>query len=237
MQVSVCTSSKYFKPGELSDKTAVIVDLLRASSTMVVAIQNGCDRIIPTVSPNEAVKMKKATEGDVLLGGEIGTQKIQGFDLGNSPLEYTEEEIAEKTIVYTTANGTVAVKRCEGAAEILIGCMLNADAVAQKILYIGRDAALVCAGNRNKFSTDDVIAAGCILDRLINLDVSVEMDDLGRIALNMYRAAKEDIPSSLNGCAHYEQLIEAGLQEDISYCLQEDLYSVVPVFREGIITK
>ena len=114
-----------------------------------------------------------------LLGGEMGAQKIQGFDFGNSPLEYTKEEITDKTIAYTTANGTVAVNRCNDTAETLIGCILNAQAVAAKALESGRDVALVCAGNRGKFSTDDVIATGCILDRILRIEPSVEMDDLG----------------------------------------------------------
>lgn len=237
MQIAVYVSSKYFKPGELADKTAVVIDLLRASSTMVTALQNGCDRIIPAISPNEAVKIKKASEGEVLLGGEIDAQKIQGFDLGNSPLEYNELDIADKTIIYTTANGTVAVKRCQEAPEILIGCILNAGAVAQKIMDIGRDTALVCAGTHNKFSTDDVIAAGCILDRLVGLDGTAEMDDLGRVALKMYRSAKEDLVSALAGCAHYEYLMSLGAEDDIGFCMQEDHYSVVPVYKEGIVTK
>lgn len=237
MQSTVYVSSKYFKAGELSDKTAVVIDLLRASSTMVTALQNGCDRIIPATSPNEAVKIKRASEGEVLLGGEIDELKIQGFDLGNSPLEYNGTDIAEKTILYTTANGTVAVKRCDEAAEVLIGCMLNAQAVAQKVMEIGRDAALVCAGVRGKFSTDDVIAAGCILDRMVRLDGSLEMDDLSRVALKMYLGAKRDVRSALEGCAHYEHLVSLGLDEDIAFCLREDIYSVVPAYREGVIIK
>ncbi len=237
MQITVFGSSKYFKPGELADKTAVIIDLLRTSSTMVTALENSCDRIIPAVSPNDAVEIKKASGGEVLLGGEIGAQDIQGFDLGNSPLEYKEADIAEKTIVYTTANGTVAVKRCEEAQEILIGCMLNAEAVAKAALDLGRDTALVCAGTRGKFSMDDVIAAGCILDRILRMDPSTGMDDLARVALKMYRDAAGNIMGALQGSTHYEYLIGLGLKDDIAYCVQEDLYTVVPVYKEGIIVK
>jgi 2-phosphosulfolactate phosphatase len=237
MQITVFGSSKYFKPGELTDKTAVIIDLLRTSSTIVTALERGCDRVIPAVSPNDAVEIKKASGGEVLLGGEIGAQDIQGFDLGNSPLEYKEADIAEKTIAYTTANGTVAIKRCEAAPEILIGCMLNARAVAKAALDLDRDTALVCAGTRGKFSMDDVIAAGCILDRILSMDASVEMDDLARVALKMYRDAAGGIIDALKGSSHYEYLTGLGLQGDIAYCVQEDLYEVVPVYKEGIIVK
>ena len=236
MQITVFVTSKYLKAGELADKTAVVIDVLRTSSTIVTAVQNEC-RIIPAVSPNEAAKIKKASSGDVLLGGEIDFKKIQGFDLGNSPLEYNEKSISEKTIILSTADGSVAVKKCDEAAEVLIGAILNAQAVAQRILDIGRETYLVCAGTRGKFSTDDVIAAGCILDRIVKMDDSVEMDDLGRVALKMYRKAKENLMAAFEGCMHYEYLVSIGLQKDVEFCLQEDLFAVVPVYNEGIITK
>lgn len=236
MQITVSVTPKYLKPGELADKTAVVVDVLRASSTIVTAVQNECDRIIPAISPNEAAKIKKFSEGDVLLGGEIDSKKIQGFDLGNSPLEYTKENIAEKIIIFSTANGSVAIKRCDDAAEVLVGCILNAKAIAKEVLEIGRDTYLVCAGTRGKFSTDDIIATGCILDRIISMDASVQLDDLGRAALKMYRNARNDLMASFEGCMHYEYLMSIGLKDDVEFCLQEDLYSVVPAYKEGVIT-
>lgn len=237
MQITVTVTPKYLKPGELADKTAVVIDVLRASSTIVTALQNECDRIIPAMSPNEAVKIKKVSEGEVLLGGEMDSKKIQGFDFGNSPLEYGKENIAEKIIAFSTANGSVAIKRCDDAAEVLIGSMLNAKAVAKEVLEIGRDTCLVCAGTRGKFSTDDIIATGCIVDRIISMDGTVELDDLGRVALKMYRNAKNDLMASFEGCMHFDYLMEIGLKQDVEFCLQEDLFSVVPVYKEGVITK
>ena len=237
MLITVSVTPKYFKPGELADKTAVVIDVLRASSTIVTAVHNECDRIIPAISPNEAAKIKKFSEGDVLLGGEIDSNKIQGFDMGNSPLEYTTENIAEKTIIFSTANGSVAIKRCDDAAEVLIGSILNAKAIANEVLEIGRDTYLVCAGTRGKFSTDDIIATGCILDRIVSMDATVELDDLGRVALKMYRNARSDLMASFEGCMHFEHLMSLGLKDDVEFCLQEDLYSVVPVYKEGIITE
>jgi 2-phosphosulfolactate phosphatase len=237
MQITVSVTPKYLKPGELADKTAVVIDVLRASSTIVTALQNECDRIIPAISPNEAAKIKKVSEGEILLGGEMDSKKIQGFDLGNSPLEYTKENIEEKIIVFSTANGSVAIKRCDDAAEVLVGCMLNAKAVAKEVLEIGRDTYLVCASTRGKFSTDDIIATGCILDRIIGMDGTVELDDLGRVALKLYRNAKKDLMAAFEGCMHFDHLMSLGFREDVEFCLQEDLFDVVPVYKEGVITK
>jgi 2-phosphosulfolactate phosphatase len=237
MQITVSVTPKYLKPGELADKTAVVIDVLRASSTIVTALQNECDRIIPAISPNEAAKIKKVSEGEILLGGEMDSKKIQGFDLGNSPLEYTKENIEEKIIVFSTANGSVAIKRCDDAAEVLVGCMLNAKAVAKEVLEIGRDTYLVCASTRGKFSTDDIIATGCILDRIIGMDGTVELDDLGRVALKLYRNAKKDLMAAFECCMHFDHLMSLGFREDVEFCLQEDLFDVVPVYKEGVITK
>lgn len=236
MQITVEVSSKYIKKGELTDKTAVVVDVLRASSTIITAMQHQCDRMIPAASPMEAADIKKASEGEVLLGGEMDTKKIQGFDMGNSPLEYTDENIMDKIIIFSTADGSGAIKACAEAAEVLIGAILNAGAIAEKIIEIGRDVIFVCAGTQGKFSADDILAAGCILDRIMDLDVVVEMDDIGRVALKMYRSAKKNLSAALEGCKQYENLVGTGLKRDVEFCLQEDLFPIVPVYKEGVIT-
>jgi Phosphosulfolactate phosphohydrolase and related enzymes len=236
MQITVQVASNYIKKGELTDKTAVVVDVLRASSTIITALQHHCDRMIPAANPMEAAEIKKASEGDVLLGGEMDTKKIQGFDLGNSPLEYMDENISDKPIIFSTADGSVAIKRCTEAAEVLIGAVLNAGAVAGRVVEIGRDVHLVCAGTQGNFSTDDILAAGCILDRIMDLDAAAELDDLGRVALKMYRNSKNNLLAAMAGCKQYEHLIRAGLKKDVEFCLQEDLFPVVPVYKEGVVT-
>ena len=237
MQITVSINSKNFKSGELNDKTVVVVDVLRASSTIITAIAHACDRMIPAASPMEAAEIKKVSEGEVLLGGEMDLKKIQGFDMGNSPLEYTENSILEKIIVFSTADGSITIKKCDEAAEVLIGAILNAQAVAKKVLAIGRDTYLVCAGTQSKFSTDDIIGAGCILDRILELDTGVEMDDLGKVALKIYRQSRNNLMHAMEGCTQYEYLKRKGHRKDVEFCLQEDLFSVVPVYKEGIIVK
>lgn len=236
MQITVSVTFKHVKTGELTDQTAVVVDILRTSSTIITAMQHECDRMIPAASPMEAADIKKASEGEVLLGGEMGVKKIQGFDLGNSPLEYMDRNIVDKSIIFSTAEGSVAIKKCDEAAEVLIGAILNAGAVAERVMEIGRDVHLVCAGSQGKFSTDDILAAGCILDRIMELDASVELDDLGRVALKMYRNGKKNLLLALEGCRQYERLAEEGFGRDVEFCLQEDLFPVVPVYKEGVIT-
>lgn len=237
MQITVAITSQSFKKGELSDKTVVVVDVLRTSSTIVAALQHGCERVIPAYNPSEAAEIRNVTESDVLLGGETDMMKVQGFDLGNSPLEYLGKDILEKTVILSAADGTSAIKGCAGAGTVLIGCLLNAEALASAVLQIGRDTVMVCAGVNGKFSTDDVIGVGCILDRIMQSDPSADMDDLGHLALRVYRRAKSNMLQFLEGCVQYERLSAAGYLEDVTFCLQEDIFSVVPVYKEGIIVK
>ncbi len=223
--------------GELQDRTAVMVDALRASATIITAISNGCDRIVPTGEANEAAAIKRISEGNVLLCGEIAAQKVGGFDLGNSPLEYTQDVVEERIIIFSTTNGTVAIKTLAPADDILIGTFINAEAVAKKACELERDVVLVGAGTKGKFSTDDMMAIGCIIDRMLKIDEEIELDDMGRMALKLYHDANHDILGALEGSTHFEYLRQLKLYDDLEYCTREDMFDVVPVYQEGVIIK
>lgn len=237
MKVTCAAVFKDLPISELQDRTAVMVDALRASATIITAISNGCDRIVPTSEANEAAAIKKISEGNVLLGGEIAAQKVGGFDLGNSPLEYTQNVVQDMVVIYSTSNGSVAVKELVAAEDVLIGTFINAEAVAKRALSLDGDIVLVGAGTRRKFSTDDIIAMGCILDRMLKFDDELELDDMGRVALKLYHDANHDILGALEGCSHFEYLRQLKLYDDLEYCTREDMFDVVPVYQEGVIIK
>ena len=222
---------------ELQDRTAVMVDALRASATIITAISNGCDRVVPTGEANEAAAIKKISEGNVLLCGEIAAQKVGGFDLGNSPLEYTQNVVQDMVILYSTSNGSIAVKELAAADNVLIGTFINAQAVAKKAVSLGSDIVLVCAGTKRKFSMDDIIAMGCILDRMLKIGGDIELDDMGRGALKLYHDANHDILGALEGSTQFEYLKQLKLYDDLEYCTREDMFDVVPVYQEGVIIK
>lgn len=237
--MKIDTFSVYCNVGtqDMLGKTAVMVDALRASATIITAISNGCDRIVPTSEANEAAAIRKISEGNVLLCGEIGAQKVGGFDLGNSPLEYTQEMVEDKVIIFSTTNGTVAIKTLAQAEDIFVSTFINATAAAQKAYDTGRDILLVGAGTRGKVSFDDVLATGCLIDRLLKIDDSIETDDAGKIALKLYTDAKHDILAALSGSEHFEYLRQLKLYDDLEYCTREDMFDIVPVYREGVIIK
>ncbi len=223
--------------GDLQTNTAVVIDVLRASATIVTAVANGCDRIVPTNEATEAVAFKRVSEGNVLLCGEIAAQKVSGFDLGNSPLEYTQDVVENKLLMLSTTNGSVAIKSCAAAEDVLIGSFINAGAVAKKAVELGRDVSLVCAGTKGKFSFDDILAMGCILSKMQAIKEDIQTDDLGLLSVKLYEASKDDILSGLEGYSHYEYLKQLKLYDDLEYCTRIDMFDIVPIYNEGVIVK
>lgn len=172
MEISLIATATEIQPETLSNKSAVMFDILRASSTVSTALANGCREVIPVVEVEDAFAVgQKLPKGSFLLGGERGAVKVSGFHLGNSPLEYQPTVVRDQTVVLTTTNGTRAIRRAaEGTGWVLIGSLLNASAVAQVLFEQGQDVALVCAGTRGKFSLEDTLAAGLVIRRLLDLN-------------------------------------------------------------------
>jgi 2-phosphosulfolactate phosphatase len=237
MNVSVYAAYSHAKASDLQGKTVVVIDVLRATSTIVTALKNGCRQVAPVLTPEDAVKIRKSNGGeDTILGGERKALKISGFDYGNSPLEYVPFDVKGKSLILCTTNGTRAILACKQASAILIGAFINVSAVAKKAAEYGNDIAVVCAGTKERFSIDDILAAGAFIDRLIGDGVKVEPDDLGLIARKLYKNGKKDLKAALSGSKHYEYLLSLGLSEDIDFCLTEDSADIVPEYSEGFVT-
>lgn len=153
-------------PEELIDATVVVIDVLRASTTIVQALEAGAAEVIPCLEVEDAWRTAAELQNcDVLLGGERLGLPIDGFDLGNSPTDYTPEKVAGKTIVFTTTNGTKALNQCRLAKRVLIGAFVNASAVCRELMGLER-VHLMCAGTRGDYTREDVLMAGLIVDRL-----------------------------------------------------------------------
>jgi len=152
---------------ELAGKLAVMIDVLRASSTIVTALANGCRGFIPILSPNQVKKKAQQFEKEgVLLGGEREGIKIGGFDLGNSPREYKREAVKEKTIIFSTTNGVKTLEMVKSAYEVIIGSFLNLQAVCDYCTNYQGDILIICAGRESKFSLEDTACAGMIINSL-----------------------------------------------------------------------
>ncbi|MEY3176753.1 MAG: putative 2-phosphosulfolactate phosphatase [Planctomycetota bacterium] len=168
----------------VAGKTAVIIDVLRASSTIVTALDHGAIAVLPCGDPTEAKRLRNSSPGEpLLLGGERHGVRIEGFDLGNSPAEYTPEVVAGRRIVFTTTNGTRALLKCRGAAQIVIGCWLNLQRLTSWLAAQALEIHLVCAGTDGIVSGEDVLAAGAMVQQLAALTgANLELNDSAAIA-------------------------------------------------------
>lgn len=232
LRISLIPSVEFIKEEEIKEKVVIVIDVLRATSVITAAIGNGAKKILPTIEIGEAIELKKEFE---LLGGERKGLKIEGFDLSNSPLQYSTQRVRGKTIIMTTTNGTKAINKSIGAERIFIGSMLNGRAVGGRTAVLNKDIVLLCSGTYGKFSLDDFICAGKIVYEILSIK-EFEMDDFAAAAYAAYRDNKGNLKSYVSMASHYKYLQSIGLEDDIDYCFTEDLFEVVPEYREGKIS-
>lgn len=221
---------------KLMNTTVIVVDVLRSTSCMIEGIQNGASKIIPTSDPGEAASfVARLGSRDNLLAGESGGLKIQGFDMGNSPSEFSADKVAGRTVIMSTTNGTTAVCAVAAADLIYIGALINANAVAKKAFDSGRDILIACAGTDGKISADDLLAAGAICEEIASLSGnSLEQSDTARICRWVYKGyldGRVDIENSF----HYSRLEKLGFHEDLQFCFSRNTSTVVPEYSNGII--
>ena len=233
MKINLIPSITYVEEDELKGKTALIIDVLRATTVMTTALGNGAVEIIPVTEIDEALKLKDTV---TILGGERKGLKIDGFDLANSPLDYTSKAVKGRRVVMTTTNGTRAIKKCMGANKLYIGCMLNAKAAAKRLTDDNMDTTIVCSGTNGKFSLDDFICAGKIIYEAEKSSKDVSLDDFASAAYMAYSDHKEDVLSYVKMAFHYNYLISIGLSDDVRYSFQEDTLNIVPEYKNGKIS-
>lgn len=237
MNVELLFTGESCGPEIVRGKSAIVIDVLRATSVIVSALENGASAVVPFKTIEEAKRYAASAKKPAILGGERGALKIDGFDCGNSPLEYTRTRVADREVVLTTTNGTQAVENARCADRVFILCMRNIGAVAEKIAGEDRNAVVVCSGTDGKFSGDDALCAGIFLDRLC-AKIDIGLDDAGRFARDFYRMSRTngiEARDLLKGCLHLERLRARGFEADLDYCLAIDATDVVPVYRNGRI--
>ncbi len=201
---------------------------------MTAALEAGVSRIVPCLDVPEARSLARrwANEGPVLLGGERGGRLIPGFDLGNSPAEYTPDRVASRTLVFTTSNGTRAMARCVGAARVLIGCFVNRKALVDR-LRDENQVEIVCAGTDGEVSWEDTLFAGALVDRLSQIGAG-PVNDAGRLAQHAWRQLATETPDSVTLAEALRHgrggrnLIAIGQEGDVALAARMDQSRVVP---------
>lgn len=228
MKIEVIPFADAVTESTISGKTVVVIDVLRATSVMVTALKNGAKEILPVLTIVEARSLAKQTN-NFLLCGERDAQKIEGFHLGNSPLEYTKEIVNRKSIILTTTNGTRALNACKKANRILIGSFLNVNAVVSEVIKID-ELVLVCSGTKGKYSMDDGMCAAVIINELSEKR-ELQLSDFDQTLLSAYQSEKSNIHALLKNCTHLQFLIKHGFENDVAYCLQKNTLPIVPEFH------
>lgn len=236
MKIDVILTAADIQPEKIKDKIVVIIDVLRATSVMITALANGARGVYPYKDIESVLENSKKSKSFVLAGERKGL-KIEGFDFGNSPLEYTKEAVEGKDMFMTTSNGTRAIENsAKGSKKIFIGAFLNVESIVKKILKENDDTVIVCSGTDDNFSLDDALCAGEIIKRAKEKNKDIHLTDIG-LAMKKLAETSLGIENTLEGSRHFEYLKKIGFYGDMNHCFTMDMFDIVPEYKNGVITK
>lgn len=228
----------------LKDKNVIVIDVLRATTTMTVALINGAKEIIPAENVPTAARTSKGA-GSSLLCGERGGKIIEGFHLGNSPLEYTPETVTGKALIFCTTNGTASIMKSKLGKSCILAGFTNISSVVEYIKTLNEDFTIICSGKLNNFCLEDSVAAGVILNLLSPSvqDSKYTFDDSGlasirlgkKFGMEAGKPCERKIQEMYRMSEHGKFLISLGFEEDLKICSGVDTYNKLPVFKNGVI--
>jgi len=221
----------------LRDKTVVVIDVLRATTSITAALGNGAREIIPVTTVESAMKISGNLFGDViLLGGERNGKMIEGFNLGNSPFDYSEEKVKGKSIIFSSTNGSQAMVKARHAREMTLCAFVNISAVTGFLRENPRDFVIVCSGTNGMFSMEDSVCAGMLLNRVVEGNPGAwSLTDGAQAAQMLAKSAGKSILKMLQRAEHGRYLEEIGFGEDLKFCAQVDAIPVLPLLDGNVI--
>lgn len=232
-KVEVCFSPALYGDYENREATVVVTDILRASSAIVTAFMNGVERIIPVGTLEEAYAYKK--QGYMVAAERDGI--VRDFaDFGNSPYNFSPENVRGKEIVYSTTNGTHAIHLASSGHEVLIGAYLNISALADYVIDSKRDLLILCAGWKNKFNLEDSLFAGALAKQVLQNDGFSTICDSTNGAMDLYDLAKDNMMGYIEKVAQRHRLRKNGLDDVIGYCHEIDKTHLIPIFKNNSLT-
>lgn len=232
-QLNVNFLPSLMDPHETAGRTIIVIDVLRTSTTICFALAAGAKHVSPCLEINEATNRAKrfSTQGEhPLLGGERAGKRVPSFDLGNSPLEYTNAKVGGRVIFFSTTNGTKAMMRCIGAARVLIGTFVNLTHVF-RAAELEDDVHLLCAGTNGTITREDVLFAGAFVKLAIEHDATIRLNDearLARDAWDLLGQTNQQLATAFRHTAGGENLLALGYDKDLDVAAQTDCLNVVP---------
>lgn len=234
-KVEVCFSPNLYPLYEDEDfDIVVVIDVLRATSAMCTALANGVEKMIPVATLEEAFEYKK---NGYTVAAERQGQIVEGFHLGNSPLRYLDGEFEGDTIVMTTTNGTRAIHTARRANTIVIGSLLNLEAISKWLIEQKKNVLLLGSGWKNKFCLEDTICAGAIMDNLLSTGDFFTEEDSSIAAKYLYLSAKDNYKGYLKASSHRRRLKKLNLNDDIKFCLTPNQLDVIPIKKGKYIVR
>jgi len=231
MKIDLYYKHNDVNPNDLKDRNVIIIDVLRATSVIATALNNGAISVQTVAEIEQAFALKK-NNPNVLLAGERDAIKIDGFNFGNSPLEMTVEAIAGKELIMCTSNGTKAVAVSSQAKSILAASFINMQSIVDTLSVLNEDFVIICSGTNGRFSLDDGLAAGMLIHRISANKEDLHVSDSG-LAMALIAEHSIKIHKTLSDCYHLKLLKHRGFQADIDYCLSADIIPTVAKYIDG----
>ena len=232
--VEVCFTPGDYEYFKGNSEIVVVIDVLRATSAICAAFQNGIKSIIPVATIKEAREYQKK---GYLVGAERKGQIVEGFDFGNSPYSYMKKELKGKEVVLSTTNGTKALSIVSDAPIVVVGALNNLDALCEWLALQDKNVLCLCSGWQDKFNLEDTICAGAISDKLISTGKFKSDEDSSIAAKYLYLSAWDNPLGYLKSSSHRKRLKNLNLNEDIKYCLTPNKTNVIPILKNGKLVK
>jgi len=232
----------FFTPAAVTNErlkgyTAIVIDVLRAATSIITALSNGAKDVIPAESISAAIDLASELQRkDILLSGERDGKLVEGFDLGNSPADYSRERVRGRTLIFGSTNGGPAVMRASVAKSLFLCSFINLNTVVDEVLKIPDPypLAILCAGKYDSFAIEDAVCGGLLIKRLRSrLSFPIQLNDAGQAAVLLHSEFGGDILSLLRKCDHGEFLIEIGMENDLSLCAADSVLPLAPTLIDG----
>lgn len=241
MKLDVAFTPRVLTPGDVADRTVLVIDVLRATSTICAALHHGARAVLPAADAEEATRLEAALgASDVVLAGERNSVRIPGFRLGNSPLEMTADAVRGKTLVMTTTNGTAALLATAGARDVAVAAAVNLTVVgayARAALEQHGDLLILCAGRDRRFGFDDAYVAGCVAVRALGGGRRRSgLNDAALVSVDLAIRYRDRIGKVLARSGAGRELAERGFGSDVEAASMIDAHPVLPLFRDRRIT-
>lgn len=233
-RVEVCFTPDEYDYYKDEFEIVVVIDVLRATSAMCAAFENGIKAIIPVPTVEQAMEYKQK---GYLAGAERKGQIVEGFDFGNSPFSYMNPDFVGKEVVLSTTNGTRSLDVAKDAEIVVVGSLLNVDALSEWLLKQNKNVLCLCSGWQGKFNLEDTICAGAISDFLLSSGKFTANEDSSIAAKYLFQSASKNYLGFLKSSSHRRRLKNLNLNEDIKYCLTPNQTEVIPVLKDGKLVK